>query len=67
MKYKTILFNNDLDPYLQILLEHAGYISLTATLIHKLSSSSAEACWMRQTEFIYRVCILIQGVKLKLR
>ena len=24
-KIKTILFNNDLDPYLQILLEHAGY------------------------------------------
>ena len=36
-------------------------IPLTSTLIHKLSSSSAEACWMRQTEFRYRGCILNTG------
>jgi hypothetical protein len=43
--------------FLPELMENKSYISLTSTLIHKLSSSSAEACWMKQTEYKYRVCI----------
>ena len=45
-------------------MENKNYISLTSTstLIHKFSSSMMG---MRQTEYKYRVCILIQGVRLK--